>query len=50
MSFDNIWEVIHRGSHPQLQDKDVEWSAFYSSYIKTYLERDVRKLSAVQNL
>ncbi len=50
MSFDNIWEVIHRGSYPQLQDKDVEWSAFYSSYIKTYLERDVRKLSAVQNL
>ena len=49
-SFDNIWEVIHRGSYPQLQDKDVEWSAFYSSYIKTYLERDVRKLSAVQNL
>ena len=49
-AFDNIWEVIHRGSYPQLQDKDVEWSAFYSSYIKTYLERDVRKLSAVQNL
>lgn len=46
----NIWEIIHRGSYPELQNKDVEWSAFYSSYIKTYLERDVRKLSAVQNL
>lgn len=48
--FDNIWEVIHRGSYPELRNPDVEWSAFFSSYIKTYLERDVRKLSAVQNL
>ncbi len=49
-SIDNIWEIIHRGSYPELQDKDVDWSAFFSSYIKTYIERDVRKLSAVHNL
>lgn len=48
--FDNIWEVIHRGGYPELQNPEVDWSAFYSSYIKTYLERDVRSLSAVQNL
>ncbi|MCO7121092.1 ATP-binding protein [Ihubacter massiliensis] len=48
--FDHIWEIIHRGSYPELQDPQVEWSAFFSSYIKTYLERDVRELSAVQNL
>lgn len=47
---DNIWEIIHRGSYPDLQDKEIEWSAYYSSYVKTYLERDVRDLSAVQNL
>ncbi len=47
---DNIWEIIHRGSYPELQDKDVDWGAFFSSYIKTYIERDVRKLSAVHNL
>lgn len=47
---DNIWEIIHRGSYPELQDNDVDWSAFFSSYIKTYIERDVRKLSAVHNL
>lgn len=46
----NIWEHIHRGGYPELQDKNVDWSLFYSSYIKTYLERDVRKLTAVQNL
>lgn len=48
--FDNIWEVIHRGGYPELQNPEVDWSVFYSSYIKTYLERDVRSLSAVQNL
>ena len=47
---DNIWEIIHRGSYPELLDKDVDWGAFFSSYIKTYIERDVRKLSAVHNL
>ena len=48
--FDNVWEVIHRGGYPELQNPEVDWSVFYSSYIKTYLERDVRSLSAVQNL
>lgn len=46
----NIWELIHRGSYPALQDKEVAWESFYGSYVKTYLERDVRKLSAVQDL
>lgn len=43
----NIWEIIHRGGYPELQNSDMDWQAFFSSYIKTYLERDVRKLSAV---
>ena len=47
---DNIWKIIHRGSYPELQDEEIDWSAYYSSYVKTYLERDVRQLSAVQNL
>ncbi|MBP3709674.1 MAG: ATP-binding protein [Treponema sp.] len=46
----NIWEYIHKGGYPELQDPNVEWAAFFSSYVKTYLERDVRQLSAVQNL
>ena len=46
----NIWERIHRGGYPELQDSEVDWGMFFSSYVKTYLERDVRKLSAVQNL
>jgi len=46
----NIWERIHRGGYPELQDQNVDWGIYFSSYVKTYLERDVRKLSAVQNL
>lgn len=46
----NIWERIHRGGYPALQDMDVDWGMFFSSYVKTYLERDVRKLSAVHDL
>lgn len=47
---ENIWKVIHRGGYPELQDKDKEWNAFYADYIKTYIERDVRELAAVQDL
>ena len=47
---ENIWEVIHRGAYPELQDKDKEWNAFYADYVKTYIERDVRELAAVQDL
>lgn len=47
----NIWELIHRGGYPELySDPDVDWQSFYGSYVKTYLERDVRELSAVQDL
>lgn len=47
---ENIWKLIHQGGYPALQDPDMDWAAFFSSYVKTYLERDVRKLSAVQDL
>ena len=46
----NLWERIHRGGYPELQDSEVDWGMFFSSYVKTYLERDVRKLTAVHNL
>ena len=48
---ENIWQIIHRGCYPELyQTPELDWQAFYSSYVKTYLERDVRSLSAVQDL
>ena len=47
---DNIWKIIHRGGYPEMQNQDVDWGMYFSSYIKTYLERDVRELAAVQDL
>lgn len=47
---EKLWERIHRGGYPELQNPEVDWSMFFSSYVKTYLERDVRRLTAVQNL
>ena len=46
----NIWDRIHRGGYPELQNPDMDWQMFFASYVKTYLERDVRELSAVQDL
>ena len=47
---DNIWKIIHRGGYPEIQDPKMDWAMFFSSYVKTYLERDVRELAAVQDL
>lgn len=46
----NIWEIIHKGSYPKLQNKETEWTAFYSNYVKTYIEQDVRELYAEHSL
>lgn len=48
---ESIWMLIHRGGYPELwQNPKLDWQQFYASYVKTYLERDVRELSAVQDL
>lgn len=47
---ENIWKIIHMGGYPELQDQDKEWAAFYADYTKTYMERDIRELTAVQDL
>jgi predicted AAA+ superfamily ATPase len=47
---ENIWKIIHRGSYPELQNPEMDWGTYYADYIKTYIERDVRELSAIQDL
>lgn len=47
---DDIWNIIHRDGYPERQNPNMDWTMFFASYVKTYLERDVRKLAAVQNL
>ncbi|MBR0090953.1 MAG: ATP-binding protein [Lachnospiraceae bacterium] len=48
--YSDLWEVIHKGSYPELYDVEREWQDFYSSYVATYLERDVHALIAADSL
>jgi len=48
LSIKETWEIIHRGCMPELfVEHDFNWQNFYSDYVKTYIERDVRKLTQV---
>lgn len=38
-----IWEIIHKGSYPELYDVKRDWEDYYSSYVATYLERDMNE-------
>ncbi len=49
-SYDNIWELIHKGSYPELYDVDRDWQEFYSSYVSTYLERDINELISTDSI
>jgi predicted AAA+ superfamily ATPase len=50
LSLGKIWELIHRGSMPELTVRpDFDWSIYYGSYVQTYIERDVRKLTQVDD-
>jgi len=45
VNYDKLWEYIFRGSMPRLYaDFDFGHTAFYSSYLRTYIERDVRSI------
>ena len=46
---ENIWKIIHRGSYPALIDENVDWQTFYSSYVQTYIDRDINELGNVKD-
>ncbi len=50
VSYDNIWEMIHRGSYPELYDTERDWQDYYSSYVDTYLERDINELITADSI
>lgn len=46
----DIWNMIHRGSMPELIDNpSYDWRLFYGAYVNTYIERDVRGISEIGN-
>ncbi|MDR2671953.1 MAG: ATP-binding protein [Coriobacteriales bacterium] len=45
-----VWIEIQRGAMPELvAHPEFDWSDYYGSYVRTYIERDVRKLTQVQD-
>jgi len=50
IKYGEIWENIWRGFFPEIVTEGTNWSRFYSSYMRTYLDRDVSRLGQVGNL
>lgn len=47
ISYDEIWDIIHKGSMPALYQEENDSELYYSMYVNTYIERDVRNLTQV---
>ena len=43
-------EMLLKGSYPALYDRDLAPGDWFSNYVATYLERDVRQLVAIRDL
>jgi predicted AAA+ superfamily ATPase len=50
LKYNDVWENIWRGFFPEIVESGTDWSRFYSSYVRTYLDRDVSKLAQVGDL
>lgn len=45
-----LYETLWKGFYPAVYDRDINPTLFYKSYLNTYVERDVRTLSAIKDL
>lgn len=43
-------EVIYKGFYPRIFDQNIRPELFLSSYLETYVERDIRSLSKIRDL
>jgi len=51
MSVPDLWRQFLRGTYPELAaEPDRDSGLWYSAYVQTYLERDVRGLKQVGDL
>jgi predicted AAA+ superfamily ATPase len=50
LSLEQIFERIYRGSFPELiKNKNMDSQEYYSSYLQTYLERDIRDIITLKD-
>lgn len=45
-----VWDYLFHGSYPRPYHEKLDFELWYQSYIRTYLERDVRSLIHVRDL
>lgn len=50
ISFSEFQDYLIRGFYPRVYGADILPRDFYSNYVRTYLERDVRLLKNIQNM
>jgi len=43
-------EIIYKGSYPGIYNDNISPQDFYSAYIETYIQRDVRQIQNIRNL
>lgn len=44
------FQLIQKGFYPRIYDQDIPATDWYKSYINTYIERDVRKITNISDL
>lgn len=44
------YEIMFKGLYPPVHDQPVDVSTWYSNYIRTYIERDVRQIKNIADL
>ena len=49
VQYKDIWNDIFYGSMPEMTNKEIDWNFFYRSYVKSYIERDVRNLMNIKD-
>jgi len=47
---EDVFDLIYRGFYPRIFDQDIDPHSWYKSYLRTYVERDVRLLKNITNL
>lgn len=49
LSWNDIWKILQRGFMPTLQDETMEWELYYSNYVRTYIEKDIRQIVNIKD-
>ena len=47
---EDLWMDVFHGSYPRIYDQGLDPASWYTDYITTYVERDVRQLKGISDL